>query len=72
MTPDNARSEVTRYLGWPGQAIAYKIGQRVILGLREERRAALGPAFDPRRFHTSILNVGSVGLDLLCEWVRRG
>ncbi|MBT9555480.1 MAG: DUF885 domain-containing protein [Myxococcales bacterium] len=72
MTPDNARSEVTRYLGWPGQAIAYKIGQRVILGLRDERRGALGPAFDPRPFHASILNVGSVGLDLLAEWVRRG
>ena len=72
MTPEGARAEVTRYLGWPGQAIAYKVGQRVILRLRDERRAALGPDFDPRRFHNSILNVGSIGLDLLNEWVRRG
>jgi uncharacterized protein (DUF885 family) len=68
--PDYARSEVTRYLGWPGQAPAYKIGERVILDLREERRAKLGSEFDLKQFHADVLEAGPVGLDLLREFVR--
>lgn len=68
--PDYARSEVTRYLGWPGQAPAYKIGERVILDLREERKAKLGSDFDLKQFHADLLEAGPVGLDLLQEFVR--
>ncbi len=59
LAQDYAESEVTRYLGWPGQAIAYKVGERVILELRD--------AFDGdlREFHTRVLGSGPVGLDLL-------
>jgi uncharacterized protein (DUF885 family) len=65
-----AVSEVDRYLGWPGQAITYKLGQRVILGLRDEARAALGAAYDPRAFHARVLEVGSVGLGRLQSLMR--
>ncbi len=64
-----ARSEVTRYLGWPGQAIAYKVGERVILDLRDELRRREGAAFDLKDFHRRVLETGPVGLDLLRERV---
>lgn len=64
-----ARSEVTRYLGWPAQAISYAVGQREIVALREERRAREGAAFDLKRFHADVLASGSVGLDHLRELV---
>ncbi|WP_241521770.1 DUF885 domain-containing protein [Arthrobacter pityocampae] len=57
--------EFTRYLGWPGQAPSYKIGQRLWEQIRDEVRAAEGEAFDLRAFHTRALNLGSVGLDTL-------
>ncbi|WP_434992881.1 DUF885 domain-containing protein [Arthrobacter sp. Ld5] len=57
--------EFTRYLGWPGQAPSYKIGQRLWEQVRDEVRAAEGEAFDLRTFHTRALNLGSVGLDTL-------
>lgn len=63
-----AESEATRYLGWPGQAISYKVGQQVILDLRDELTER--PDFDLRTFHTNVLGVGSIGLDLLKELVR--
>lgn len=66
---DYARSEVTRYLGWPGQAISYAIGQRTIVELREERRRREGDAFDLKAFHADVLGSGPVGLDLLRELV---
>ncbi len=65
---DDAESEVTRYLGWPGQAISYKVGEQAILDLRAEAEAAGG--FDPKAFHARVLEIGSVGLDLLREHVR--
>ncbi|MBT8164412.1 MAG: DUF885 domain-containing protein [Acidimicrobiia bacterium] len=68
--PDYAKGEVTRYLGWPGQAPAYKIGERVILELREEQKAQQGTAFDLKQFHADVLEAGPVGLDLLQEFVR--
>jgi uncharacterized protein (DUF885 family) len=64
-----AVSEVTRYLGWPGQAISYALGQRTILELREERRTRDGAAFDLRAFHAEVLGSGAVGLDHLRELV---
>lgn len=68
---DFSESEATRYLGWPGQAISYKVGERVILDLRREMRATLGSAFDLRRFHDAVLGTGSVGLEVLRDWVRK-
>jgi uncharacterized protein (DUF885 family) len=67
--PDYAASEVTRYLGWPGQAPSYKIGERVILELREEIMRRRGPDFDLKQFHADVLEAGAVGLDLLREFV---
>jgi len=66
---DYATSEVTRYLGWPGQAISYKVGQRVILDLRDETRARRGGAFDLKEFHSRVLGSGPVGLAHLQDLV---
>ncbi|NUP11728.1 MAG: DUF885 domain-containing protein [Polyangiaceae bacterium] len=65
-----AKSEATRYLGWPGQAISYKVGERVILELRKEMQQKLGARFDLRAFHDTVLGSGSVGLEHLQEIVR--
>lgn len=62
-----AASEVTRYYGWPAQAISYKIGERTILDIRDEVRRARGEDFDLKAFHRELLEVGPVGLDLLRE-----
>lgn len=59
------RFEVNRYLGWPGQAPAYKIGQRIWEQLRDEARARGGAAFDLRKWHRAALDLGGVGLDTL-------
>jgi uncharacterized protein (DUF885 family) len=67
---DMATSEVIRYFGWPAQAISYKLGEQAILDLRAEARARDGDCFDPKAFHAKLLEVGSVGLDLLRDHVR--
>jgi len=59
------RFEVNRYLGWPGQAPSYKVGQRIWEQLRDEYRAARGDEFDIRDFHKQALDLGGVGLDTL-------
>jgi uncharacterized protein (DUF885 family) len=59
------RFELDRYLGWPGQAPSYKLGERLWLRLREEAMAAAGPDFDLKQFHRAALDVGSVPLDVL-------
>jgi uncharacterized protein (DUF885 family) len=59
------RFELDRYLGWPGQAPSYKVGERLWLQLREDAKAREGAAFDLKRFHRRALDVGSVGLDVL-------
>ncbi len=69
-SPDSARSEVTRYFGWPGQAISYKVGEKAILDLRAERTAAGN--FDSKSFHSDVLAVGSIGLDLMREYLAAG
>ncbi len=57
-----ARSEINRYLGWPGQAISYKVGEKVFLDARAEAKVAEGDAFDLRDWHTKALNLGPMGL----------
>ncbi|NKX50341.1 DUF885 domain-containing protein, partial [Arthrobacter deserti] len=59
------RFEFTRYLGWPGQAPSYKLGQRLWEQIRDELRRREGDGFDVKAFHTRALNLGSVGLDTL-------
>jgi uncharacterized protein (DUF885 family) len=59
------RFEVNRYLGWPGQAPSYKIGQRIWEQLRDEYRRREGAAFDIKAFHKKALDIGGVGLDTL-------
>ena len=59
------RSEVDRYLGWPGQAICYKVGERFWLATRERLRKREGKAFNLKSFHTRALNLGPIGLDQL-------
>ncbi|TQJ09468.1 DUF885 domain-containing protein [Lapillicoccus jejuensis] len=63
------RFELDRYLGWPGQAPSYKIGERLWLQLRDEVRRREGDAFDPKAFHRRALDVGGVGLDTLRDAV---
>ena len=65
------RFELDRYLGWPGQAPSYKIGERLWLQLREETARREGDAFDLKAFHRRALDVGSVGLDTLRSAVLR-
>ncbi|MGA8046774.1 MAG: DUF885 family protein, partial [Dermatophilaceae bacterium] len=65
------RFELDRYLGWPGQAPSYKIGERLWLQIREELSAREGAAFDLKAFHRRALDIGSVGLDVLREALVR-
>jgi uncharacterized protein (DUF885 family) len=67
LAPENAASEMTRYLGWPGQAIAYKVGEREILRLRDELRTKRGASFDLKAFHAELLGTGAIGLRALRE-----
>lgn len=65
LSPLNIENEVTRYIGWPGQATAYKIGQLKILELRQRAKTQLGDTFDIRSFHDALLGAGSLPLDAL-------
>lgn len=65
MDEGSARFEVNRYFGWPGQAPAYKLGERTWLELREAARAADPQGFSLKGFHTRALNLGGLPLDVL-------
>ncbi|WP_290052406.1 DUF885 domain-containing protein [Amycolatopsis solani] len=65
------RDEIDRYLGWPGQAPAYKIGERLWLAARAEAQARAGASFDIKRFHTEALKLGGMGLDTLREQLAK-
>ncbi len=62
--------EVNRYLGWPGQAPSYKVGQRIWEQIRDDARQAEGEAFSIKQFHKTALDIGGVGLDTLRDALR--
>ncbi|MGA2848144.1 MAG: DUF885 domain-containing protein [Terracidiphilus sp.] len=70
MDDQNIETEVDRYIAWPGQALAYKLGQMKILELRERAKQALGARFDIRAFHDAVLDEGPLPLDLLDERIN--
>ncbi len=65
--PAHVRDEVDRYLGWPGQAPSYKLGERLWRAARDEAKQRYGDAFDVKDFHTRALRMGPMGLDTLRE-----
>jgi uncharacterized protein (DUF885 family) len=75
LTQHEVETEVDRYISWPGQALAYKLGELTILRLRKEAETTLGSNFDERGFHDAILTLGSVPLTVLEDrmhaWIRQ-
>ncbi len=65
LAPHNIKTEVQRYISWPGQALSYKIGELKILELRAKAKTSLGADFDIRRFHDAVLSNGGLPLDIL-------
>lgn len=70
-TLPDIENEVDRYITWPGQALAYKVGQLEILRLRELAREKLGDRFDLREFHKRVLQNGAVPLNVLSDEIQR-
>ena len=70
LAENNIVNEVDRYITWPGQALAYKLGQREILSLRAEAKEKLGARFDIKAFHDAVLGNGAVALPVLRQQVE--
>lgn len=64
MDEPNIQTEVDRYIAWPGQALAYKLGQLRILEMRERAKKELGAGFDIRAFHDEVLGASALPLDV--------
>jgi uncharacterized protein (DUF885 family) len=64
------QSEVDRYIAWPSQALAFKIGQFKILELRDRAKKAFGDKFDIRAFHDHVIDSGALPLDVLDERIN--
>jgi uncharacterized protein (DUF885 family) len=69
--PDEAAREVDRYIGWPGQALAYKMGQLELLKLRAEAKEKLAARFDLKAFHQQLLSYGPIPLPVLRQQMER-
>lgn len=69
-TPQDINNEVDRYIAWPGQALAYKIGQLKIMELRDKAKEELGEKFDLKDYHDFILSFGSIPMNILEEKVN--
>ena len=72
LSESTRRFELDRYLGWPGQAPSYKIGERLWLAARDQVREREGDSFSLSQFHRRALDLGSVGLDVLQESLLAG
>ncbi|MEM9586851.1 MAG: DUF885 domain-containing protein [Planctomycetota bacterium] len=74
LSEHNVVAEVDRYIGWPGQALAYKVGELTIRRLRRQAEQQLGDQFDVREFHDKVLEAGSIPLPMLelriNEWIE--
>ena len=71
MDDQNINTEVDRYISWPGQALAYRLGEMKIVELRERAKQRLGSRYDVREFHQHVLDLGPVPLDVLDASITR-
>jgi uncharacterized protein (DUF885 family) len=71
LSQHEVETEVDRYISWPGQALSYKLGELTLRKLRKEAEDALGPKFDKRDFHSTILAMGAVPLNVLESEMRQ-